>query len=235
MRAPILLFVVLASCQASANRDPSSLAQRVVAARERMHARFTSASAIQKAIGIGDLDRARAEARRILAQDEPDFLPEWRPFVDEIRLAAARVAASSDPLTAARTMARLGRTCARCHEATEAKIKFPRELAPSDDGMASHQWGAARMWEGLIGPANERWLAGARTLAGARLTIAAESGELGIADDAERAKFLAERAIKLGDPDERATLYGDLLATCAHCHATIRDRVLHPQSAAREE
>jgi cytochrome c553 len=90
--------------------------------------------------------------------------------------------------------------------------------------MASHQWAAARMWEGLIGPSDDRWLEGARTMARSRTTIIAESGELGIADDAARTRLLAERATRLGDPDERATLYGEMLATCAHCHHAIRDR-----------
>ncbi len=228
----VLLALGLAACEATGDRDPKSLADRVVAARERMHERYKAASAMQQAIGLGDLDRVRAEARRIAVQPEPDFLPEWRPYLDEIRGAAERVATSNDPVTCAKTMAQLGRACARCHEATEANIKFPRERAPSRDDMASHQWAAARMWEGLIASSDDRWLAGARTLAGARLTLTAESGELGIADDAARTKMLAARALKLGDRDERSILYGDLLATCAHCHASIRDRVLRSQPTA---
>ncbi len=227
----VLAAAGLAGCDPTADRDPKSLAERVVAARERMHERYTAASAMQRAISLGDLDRARAEARLIATRDEPDFLPEWRPYLDEIRGAAARMAASTDTPTAARTMAQLGRACARCHEATDAKIKVARELAPSGDTMASHQWAAARMWEGLIASADDRWLVGARALAGARLTLTAESGELGIADDAARTHMLAARAVKLGDRDERATLYGELLASCAHCHASIREGVLHPPSA----
>ena len=229
--AVVLLAIAgIAGCEAIAERDPKSLADRVAAVHERMHERFTAASAMQQAIGFGDLDRARAEARRLATQDEPGVLPEWRPYLENIRSAAGRVAASSDTVTAAKTMAQLGRACARCHEATDAKIQLARELAPAGDTMTSHQWAAARMWEGLIASSDDRWLAGARTLAGARLTLTAEGGELGIADDAARSKLLAARAVKLGDRDERATLYGELLATCAHCHASIRDRVLRPPS-----
>jgi len=222
----------LAGCEATEDRDPKPIAERVVAARERMHVRYAAATAMQQAIGIGDLDRAHSEASRIATLDEPDFLPEWRPYLDEIRGASERVEASGDTMTAAKTMAQLGRACARCHEATAAKITFAPVRAPSGNEMASHQWAAARMWEGVIASSDERWLAGARALAAARLTLTAESGELGIADDAARTKLLATRALKVADRDERATLYGDLLATCAHCHASIRDRVLHPQSAA---
>ena len=216
-------MLAVASCQTIAERDPPTLAERVAAARERMHARFAAAKASELALALGDLDRARAEARKIAIQDEPDFLPEWRPYLDEIRAAAARVDTSPDTITAAKVMAQLGRECARCHEATDAKIAFPRELPPITE-MASHQWAAARMWEGVIGPSDERWLAGARTLSGSRLTLTAESGTLGIADDAARVKLFAERAMKPADHDARASLFGDLLASCAHCHAIIRDR-----------
>jgi len=238
-RAVLAAVLVLAGCQAVGDPDLPTLADRVTAARDRMHGRFTAAKATQLAIALGDLDRAHAEARRIAMQDEPDLRPEWQPYIEDIRRAATQITESADLVTAAKTMAQLGRECARCHEATQAKITFAPEAKPTDtpklgSQMASHQWAAARMWEGVIGSSNERWLTGARALAGARLTITAESGELGIADDAARVKLLAQRAVKLGDPNDRATLYGELLATCAHCHATIRDPTRLPWSAARE-
>jgi cytochrome c556 len=221
--ACVAVGLVAGSCQATGERDPPALAQKVVAARERMHARFAAAKAAEVAIALGDLERAHGEAHRIATQDEPDFLPEWRPYLDEIRATAARIETTPDTMTAAKTMAQLGRECARCHEATDAKIAFARELVPPTE-MASHQWAAARMWEGVIGPSEDRWLAGAHALSGAPLTLTAESGQLGIADDAARVKLLAQRALKPDDRDERANLFGDLLATCAHCHAVIRDR-----------
>ena len=232
MRAALVLVLAgLAGVEAAADAPPSSLAQKIAAARDRMHARFTAAKSTELAIALGDLGRAHSEAQRIAVQDEPDFLLEWRPYLDDIRHAAGQVVASGDTVTAAKTMAQLGRACARCHEATGASIQFPKEPAPKETQalhtqMLGHQWAAARMWEGLIGPSNDRWRAGARELATSRLTLTAEGGQLGIADDAARTKLLANRALKLDDHNERATLYGDLLATCAHCHATIRDRVV---------
>jgi hypothetical protein len=229
MRASLLVVIGLLGCEASADSRQSSPAERISAARARMHVRFAAAKAIQLAIGVGDLDRARLEAQRIASLDEPEFLPEWQPYLDEVRSTALAITTSQDAVTAAKAMGQLGAACGRCHAATSAKIELPRETAPVATDklasqMASHQWAAARMWEGLIGAADNRWLEGATTLAGARLRITAESGTLGIADDAARTKLLARRARKLDARDERATLYGDLLATCAHCHATIRDR-----------
>ena len=239
MRIVALVLFGVASCGSAIDRDAVTLADRVASLRERMHLQLAAADGIERAIAVGDLDGARDEARRIASQPALDVLPEWRPYFDDIRAAASQIADSSELTSAAKTMARLGRSCARCHEASDARIDFPRSLPPTEASglrpqMAGHQWAADQMWQGLIGPSEERWQSGARKLAGAPLTMTAESGELGIADDAARAKLLATRALTVGDGDGRTTLYGDLLATCAHCHAAIRDRSLRPRSALQQ-
>jgi cytochrome c553 len=195
-----------------------------------MHARFVGARGTQLAIALGDLDRARTEAQRIAAQDEPDLLPPWRSYLEDVRAAAAQVVASQDTITAAKTTANLGRTCARCHEAAHADVVLPAQPATIAPGspMATHQWAAARMWEGLIGPSDSHWSVGARVLAE---TAAATSGD---SHDAARMKALAEHARGLRDHDAWVAVYGDLLATCAHCHAVIRDPSGHVPSLATE-
>jgi hypothetical protein len=83
------------------------------------------------------------------------------------------------------------------------------------------------MWWGLIGPSNDHWIAGARALTTAPLTIVAQSAtpssELEV-DDVARVRLYANRAMTTSDPDARVDLYGTLLTTCAHCHAVLRDR-----------
>jgi hypothetical protein len=90
--------------------------------------------------------------------------------------------------------------------------------------MANHEWATERMWEGLVADDDALWKTGASALATARVAITAESGTLGIADDAARVHAFAAKATKASNIDERASLYGEMLARCAHCHATIRDR-----------
>ncbi len=222
-----LLIVFVVGCNVLAT--PSDLVDKVQAARARMHKRFEASNRMQHAIALGQLDRARAEARLIDDLEEPDARPEWRDHIDRIRAAARKVATAEDTVSAARSSAFLGRQCARCHEAGATRVAFPKLPAEGSAAgsaasqMASHGWAAARMWEGLIGPDDGRWLLGARKLADAKITITAESGSLGIADDASRMKLLARRATEPRSQDERAMLYGDLLATCAHCHFVIRD------------
>ena len=225
---PCVLVAAAACDPKPAPKPPErSLADLVLAELDRMHARFASAKSIQVAIAVADLERAHSEARSLAAASDPDLLPDWRPFLDGVRAAATDVATTKDTIGAARASARLGAACARCHLASKARVVFPREDVPALDGklgdrMMRHQWAAAQMWQGLIGPDDSRWQAGARELADAPLTITAESGELGIADDVARTRALATRAMRTGDQLERSGLYGDLLASCAHCHATIR-------------
>ena len=93
--------------------------------------------------------------------------------------------------------------------------------------MLGHQWAATQMWFGLIGPADDRWLIGARALTTVPLTIVAQgvtpSSELDV-DDVARVRLYANRALGAMPREERAELFGTLLATCAHCHAVLRDR-----------
>lgn len=231
MRTPWLLLVV-AGCQALAEPAPRNLGEKVLQAHDRMHQRFDATRRMQLAIGVSDLERAQAEAKLVAELDEPDAAPEWRPYLDNIKRSAQQVRATKDLVAAAKTSALLGRECAKCHEAIKAKITFPKELAPTSQSpklavqMHAHQWAASRMWEGLIAPSDERWLQGAKGLAGARLDIAAEGGPgaPGIADEIGRVRSLAAQAQKPKSQQERAELYGDILGSCARCHYKIRDR-----------
>jgi cytochrome c553 len=226
MRALTLLLVVIGS---QAIADPSRLVEQVRAARERMHQRWDATRRMQQAIGLGDLERAHAEAKLVADLDEPEILAEWRTYIDNIQAAARQVQGTKDLVAAAKTSAQLGRECAQCHQAMKAKIVFPKELPPPSDPklakqMFSHAWAAARMWEGLIGPNDERWQQGARLLSNLHVDIVAESDALGIANEVARVRLFATRALKIKPQHERAELYGDMLGACARCHAAIRDR-----------
>lgn len=230
----MLAILALAGCQAAADPapSPSTLPDKVRAVRDRMHMRFDATRRMQQAIGLGDLARAHAEAKIVVDLDEPDALPLWRPYVDKIREASRQVIEAKDTVAAAKTSGQLGRQCALCHTALSAKIVFPKESTPASDPrlalqMASHQWAAARMWEGLIAPNDDRWQLGAKTLSNAKLAIVAEGdppNNLGVGNDIARVRLFATRALKPMSQSDRAELYGDMLATCAHCHFTIRDR-----------
>jgi hypothetical protein len=208
------------------------LARAAAAAQRRMHARFAAASRIQEAIAFNDLERARTEAHDIAALDESEVSLTWQPYFDSVRDAAHQVELSGSLVDAARLAATLGQRCANCHVAIGARVTFPVEPRPADGPklavqMPGHQWAAAQMWRGLIGPSEERWIAGARALATVRLTSVAQSvtptSELDV-DDLARIRLYANRALTAKPQDARAELFGTLLTTCTHCHAVLRDR-----------
>jgi hypothetical protein len=234
---PVVAAAALScQCQIEA-RDtaPSSggtLAEATAAASHRMHVRFAAAERLELAIAHSDLPGAHAEAHALTELDEPDALPAWRPYFESIRDAARQVEAAPGVVSAARLAAVLGQRCASCHQAIGARINFPAEPAPPSDPhlaiqMVGHQWAAAQMWQGLIGPSDARWRAGAHALTLAPLHIVAQavtpSSELDI-DDIARVRLHARRAEAAGSLDAHADIFGALLATCAHCHAVLRDR-----------
>ena len=167
----------------------------------------------------------------VAALRDPDVLQEWRPYLDSVRTTAQTIATTADTVAAAKAAGELGQRCGACHEASGARIKLgPIPAAPAGSTlaaqMAGHQWAASRMWEGLTTPSTERWQAGVVALSRARWTIAAEEPSLTrspISDDVARVRLLAERGLAAETLDARGALYGEILATCAHCHATIRD------------
>jgi hypothetical protein len=227
MHVVFLISAIVAGCTTATSPQPN-LADQVSSARTRMHQRFEASRRMQLAIALGKLDLARVEAATIASLDEPDMLPEWRPYVENIRAAARNIRDTQDTIGAARASAVLARECAKCHEASKSKVVLPAEQQPpADDRLASqmflHQWAAARMWDGLIAPSDERWRQGAKLLAEAPLAITAESGALGIADDVSRVRLLAKRAQDSTSQDEHAEIYGELLTRCSHCHSVIRD------------
>ncbi|MCX5747410.1 MAG: hypothetical protein NT062_33515 [Proteobacteria bacterium] len=204
---------------------------RLLAIQRHMHERFAAAQRIEEAVARGDVERARGEARTIASLEEPDVLPVWQPHFDNVREAARALDAGRDPMTLAHRTAELGGHCGGCHVATHAKLTFATPLTPPVGGhlgpqMVSHQWAALRMWEGLVGPADDRWRIGAEVLANAPLDLVAQAvtpTSSADGDDVARIRMHATSALKLTEPAARVELYGQMLATCAHCHALLRD------------
>jgi cytochrome c556 len=212
-------------------QDQRELTDKVQEVQTRMHERYAASRHIQVAIAFGDLDGARRGARAIASVYEPALLPQWQPYLTQLRAAAQQVVVAPDLATAARMSALLGLRCAQCHDATRAKVVF--EAAPSvaqnprlASQMASHERAAMLMWEGLSGSVPARFESGARALVDAPIAIVAESDnlppDLAAADDVQRLHLYARRALDAKTADERATTYGDVLVTCTGCHRTMR-------------
>lgn len=206
---------------APASAEDSALA-------EQMHERFAWVSAIQEVTIQGDVAEARSLAKdfadRLPAPDEPAPEP-WRPHVDALRGELEALTHAEDLRDAGAGVARLGLVCGRCHADTKASPDLPQLPEPVQggtvrDAMHGHQWAVDRMWEGIIGPSDERWIRGSTMfIAIPGCTATTEAGDAEGQALCKHAQSLARRGHVTESAEGRATIYGRLLATCAGCHA----------------
>lgn len=204
---------------------PTKRFERDMMVRLHMHESFDLLRAIERLLIRGRLDEAKVFAAAIAgAPDEPGLGP-WTRQAITVRERAAALARATTIAEACQREAKLAAACGRCHADAGASPEFrAHPLAPADHPtiearMARHRWAADRMWEGIVGGADEPWQAGLDVIAAAPL----DGSELGPA----RAPFgrklqqLAQQARgrKPGEaPPDRATTYGEILSTCAGCH-----------------
>ncbi|MBK7075684.1 MAG: hypothetical protein IPH44_25670 [Myxococcales bacterium] len=191
---------------------------------------LTRVSRMQEALVRGQLEIARDEARWLVAHPEHVGVADAGAAVARLRGAAEAVVAAPDLPAMAGATARLGAACAACHEERGVMVAYAWAALPDDEPalarqMQRHQWAAARLWEGVVGPADELWRTGASTLATLRLDV----GSLAAGADAEavkaalaRVRSMATQAGAVKDQASRVALYGELLTTCVGCHAAVR-------------
>jgi mono/diheme cytochrome c family protein len=226
-----LVLVALAACAPAASAGPAqtgSAGSDVTArfehdmlVRMHMHENFGLVRAIEHLLVRGKLDDAKELARGISqAPDEPGSSA-WATSTALVRDRAAAIAAATTVDEAVHAVARLGTACAECHIATGTTPDLAVATTPPVDTdelsarMTRHRWATDRLWEGLIAPSDEIWSAGLDVLAAAPLP----ASELGKAREplARKLQRTADRA-RTTKPQDRAQVYGDMLATCAACH-----------------
>ena len=189
-----------------------------------MHRDFSKTVDIQTAIIQGDLDRAKEAASWLADQHPVTSTPAGSPtHPSDLGRSAALIARAEDLSTAAAETGKIGAACGNCHVATGGGPRFDLQSGPPGGDsqgatMVRHLWAADRMWEGLVGPSDGAWLAGARALA-ASLSLA--SGTVRGPDELLRVVGgLAAEAEETEGQPARAEVYGRLIATCSQCHAS---------------
>ena len=223
----LLLIACLAACQAASAQDepPGKHFEHDMMVRFHMHENFDLVRAIQKLLVRGNLDEARRLAASIArAPDEPGMQP-WATHATRVRERAAAIANAPSVDEALRAEARLADACAGCHADAGVVPEFrspppaPADKPTVEARMARHLWAADRLWEGIIGDADDSWRAGLDVLSATPLPWSKVEGDrepLG-----KQLQRLADDARKMGrstDRAERARAYGEILVTCAACH-----------------
>ena len=122
----------------------------------------------------------------------------------------------------------VGLACATCHTRVSAKLRFPQGTMPAVGEetrahMTRHLWAMDRLWEGLIGPSDERWKLGEQALHDHTLDAETLHGrEAGDSPSDYMDWWIHQKGPELAstaDQGGRAKLYGQVLTACAACHA----------------
>lgn len=194
-----------------------------------MHQNYTRAGDLRAALILGDLDGARDAARWIVENETAEWLPSGAVFhLTGLRNAARRVVAARDLRESATAGTDVAAACGTCHTdlAPAVGTRFgsgaPRTAEDLSTHMLRDSWAASRLWEGLVGPSDAAWDAGAQALAEAPLG----ERELGAsARDVAKARSFAGQVHRTAQEATRATslqtrkeLLAEMLVACAGCH-----------------
>lgn len=171
------------------------------------------------------------EATGWLAEHEPvEGLPESAaPLLEALRTRSARAAEAPDLMAAATAIGGVAASCGACHHALEVDLPTVVQDEPAPGGdlrsqMSAHIRAADLMWESLVAPSDEAWLAGANLLAEVEIlpeTVAQSEAEVPIVADLLAQIRGIARASVAAPSEDRPGLYGQLLATCGQCHTAL--------------
>ena len=196
-----------------------------------MRDHFESIRSIERAIVVGDLPQARDQAVKLASHQSNPEIESYSQEVQAVRDAAAAIAASETHADMAIGAAVLASQCGHCHLLTSSITSFEWTEAPASnqsgaERMQRHRWAMDRLWEGLVGPSEQSWTAGAALLGQAPASATGlPLGDMSEGDAKARLTNLAElgrKASSATDQAERTAIYGELLATCSACHTTVQ-------------
>jgi hypothetical protein len=196
-----------------------------------MYDHMARAAAVQQAVTMGHLDAARTPALWLDNHLQHNDLPgNTAAYVAQMRTAAGQIAQSPTVDEAGMHLAEMGTACGACHRALESEVDFRWRALPPSDGeieahMIHHQWAMDRLWEGIVGPSEEAWEAGADVLSAPGLHITRTTAEAGRRHRAESWDALTHRLGETAQGNltapERAELYGELVGACYGCHQLL--------------
>jgi cytochrome c553 len=220
-----LAVLALVGCEAAGAGGKPKL-EHDTSVRLHMHENFDLLRAIEKLVVRGRLDEAKAFAKSIAeAPDEPG-LGAFTEHTIRVRQRAHALSQAKTADEAARLEAQLAAACAGCHEAAGVVPEFTTTAlqAPPDEPtvqarMSRHLWATDRLWEGIVGGAEEPWQQGLDVLAAAPLDSPQITGErLAIAKRLQQLAATARMRKGNDTTADRARVYGEMLSTCAACH-----------------
>jgi hypothetical protein len=198
-----------------------------------MWGHYQQVADLQLAVAESDLVRAQVHAAWIAEHEAMAGLPSGsEPFVSEMRRQAERVVGASTISVAADAVGSMGCTCGACHVRFDVDARLEHggahdltEESPSSM-LGQHVFAADHLWDGLVGPSDSMWVAGARGLVQAPWFGRQVEAELGGTEEVrqivETLRNLGRRAEDESSAESRAAMYGAVLSQCAACHDLAR-------------
>ncbi len=226
--AAVFTMAFLAGCWGTEGRQ----AAVEEAVRDDMWQHWDEGTALRDAVVAGDLALVHAKAKAFDKRLPVSGLPEAaRPHEVELKRILGELSEAGDLTQASASVGTLALTCGRCHGVVGAVPGHEADMPPATAGikaeMVRHQWAIERMWLGLVRGDAELFATSVDALAEAPLVPSgtpADSPLPPLATELELAVHeLAQSAKAASDDEARARRFGELLVTCATCHALIRD------------
>jgi len=196
----------------------------------QMRAHYQRVAEVRMAVIRGDLAHAKTAAQTIAeGGDAPTGLPSNAVrFIADVQTHAWEVVDADNLAGGAFGTGRMAGACGACHRIVGRGPHYAVVSRPAagsgelSSAMQLHYWAADRMWDGLIGPSDSSWAAGALALSDVPQfqhgihVAAADSADVEAL--AQRLHQLAVRAQLAASRLAREEVYGEFLETCASCH-----------------
>lgn len=177
---------------------------------------------------FGELEDFRRVADDLAQLEPADDLPaaiilQLGPMRYEARQAA--LARTADE--AATGAAKIAETCGDCHTANGIPLgdRFTLGGPPPPGSPARHMaglnWASRLLWDGLVGPSDRTWFAGAegiRELGALPEGLPTDHDRNAVATMGARLRQLGDKATLARTAAERVDVLADIWATCASCH-----------------
>jgi cytochrome c553 len=221
-----LVFASSLSAQQSASKG----------AVDRMHQHLTTLDTVTYSVVRGVLDEAKTASQQLSDQLSMDGLPpDGQKHLSDLKAAAIAGTKSASIEESGAQAGKMTAACGTCHAALGKPVKIAQPVKPAGQPslktrMVEHDYAVKLLSGGLSGPSDDMWKSGAESMKKAKLwTITLKDAELSKqVNEAETAfRGLADKAVAAKDPGEKAAVYGEILATCGHCHS-LGGRVFGP-------
>lgn len=231
------IFILLAASACGGTQTTASSSETEPKVEEQitnMHSHFDDINKIQLSLISGNLLEAQNKANAVSRSFSGQSPANWSPFINRILKAAESIKGADTLKVAAREAATMAATCGSCHQSQGVIVVNHQAVPPPNEEdrfsnfMVQHRWATDRLWEGLIGPSDEAWKAGAKVLATTELNTEDVDERLIVTEEiVELIARMRSDAAQAGDTntlEAREQLYGSFLSSCAGCHLNMQNQ-----------